>query len=297
MKFSIFDAKLPFTQTVKGQSSNSFQFARFQVDSNSAVDFSCFPGFSDFDLEQTCFEFKQALEDSSFRPTSLSSLSNIKHPNPHVEFGLFQFLLNQLQLEERETPRISRLIKKSDELVAIANEGHHTSIKIKINANFNDFSNMIVQLKAALKLSAKLSYRLDANQRLTPELLNKYYKLLEENDLTAQLDYFEEPLAGYAQYKKLEAQIPIAIEESLDHFLADQSDFSPKAIVYKPSQQGLSRLSQIKKQKIVISSCFDPSSAFRATSFIAQDFPENQHGLSARTSDQDINFIRDLNLD
>jgi O-succinylbenzoate synthase len=181
-------------------------------------------------------------------------------------------------------------VKNLSELGALMN------IKLKISSDSEKFLTLAKQLSHYCTANPLLKFRLDANQSLSTQELEQYFSIIEELDLVTHLDYFEEPLKNHLDYLGLKANIPYALEESLDQYLKDKKHYKPQALVYKPSQQGLSKLSKLLKgedrEKVVISSCFDPLYAYEATTLLAREFPSKAHGLGAKTREEDISLSK-----
>jgi hypothetical protein len=278
MKHKLFSVPLPFQQKVKGKATTSFEMARFSFKDRS-VDIFCFPGFSNNNLKETCTEFIKEYDRQNYQNYQNDPFS-IKHSNPHVEHALFQLLYKSSE----STPKLSALVANHQNLQS--QQGLH--VKLKINSNRNEFLEILKSLRDYTKSYPQFRFRLDANQQLSIESLQEYFELLKENKLDQNLDYFEEPLLIFEDYSMIDSEIPIGIEENVDSYIKDPSLFSPKAVVIKPSQQGISRIANVNHSNIIISSCFDTKWAFNATKEIALKFPKGHHGLSAVSNDRDL---------
>lgn len=324
-------AKLPFPQRPNGILSGEKRGLRYQVkfdEKEAFCDLSPFPGLCSDSIEEakkTWEElFSKHLEDvksflNSEDYTSLSLLKEKTKAIASVEFALFQ-LWCQLS-SYSDTLTFANAIKTNEvipfsswqnlNLNEIKNPNRKITFKIKCsNEELNDFLN---DLDSKHKIHPKIlndyKLRIDGNTGWQALELICLWEELTKLGLSHVIDYFEEPLQNFQEYKKLlssefQKEIPIAHEEYLEEYLEEyMEDFlkTPQSyqnsrdtiLVIKPSQWSLSRLFDLREQfktaRIVLSSAFELPEGINALKVLAQDLaPLETHGLGAKIPEKGI---------
>lgn len=296
-----YSVSLPFPQIVQGIKTEKKEGYYFKVKLKSSdhqfdIDLSPFPGFSNDNLE----DLKEKVLDTILKGT----LENEK--NPHLEFLWFQCLAFIDPIKDDSPLFINKLVK-AEQLkdILIENLEQKDCLKIKVQSKedqkhlltFLEKNQIIQNDEQTLKL------RIDCNATLSPKELIKIYgdiKPLLNSKLI--LDYFEEPLSSFEQYKNLtDDTLPYAHEEHLKDFLAslppeDHLPLGLKGVVIKPSQQGISVVSTLKSHslRVIYSSAFEAPPSLNAIRKLAlngdQQAHNEFHGLGATVSEKDFSW-------
>ena len=246
------------------------------------INLSPFPGFSDFTLKETEQAFEEALHNPATREQHIKA-------NPHVEFAIYQ--INQMPLKSEDYPIKENELIGPDKLIDyIKSVQEKAVIKFKINKELS--SSFLSELSVALKeCSQPILLRPDANQTLSVASLTTLWNSLKEKSIQDFIDYFEEPLMSYSDYRDLPSDLPYAHEELLSDYLMVPS--LAKALVVKPSQKGVHVLKRIKKVKIkkgaspriIVSSAYEFEEDMPTLREIAHTYsPHEYHGLKASLS-------------
>lgn len=279
-KITHFSSPLPFLQVVAGievsQREGALLTLTNDLGNTRVIEIAPFPGFSKFGIEESISEFKTSLQSFS----KLKS-ETIQHSNPHVEFALFSLTLEMAQ-EDKEDKRSktipSNKLMPLDEFIKAQIEHEiDFAYTYKIKApNFKHAFNEFSKIQLPLPM-----LRIDPNSNWNSEQLENFWSLLKRNGHDKKVDYFEEPLIKFEDYKLLNKDIPYCHDELIDNFLLTPTN--ALGIVYKPSQQGISKLNKLRKmrKRIILSSTFDGPYALRVIKYLAKDLSSEIHGLGA----------------
>lgn len=312
-------AKLPFPQRPNGILSEEKRGRRYVIgykNKSCVCDLSPFPGLTKDTLEYAVRIFESLFKDNLYEVenylnshdyTDLISLKEKTLSNASVEFALFQ-LWHQLS---PSGPPLSQILTndvlsfKSFKDYDLAQSSANSTLKVK--CSMADIPHLLQDLKVKKEnfpeVFETLKLRIDGNTSWRPLDLQSFWTKLKEMNLFSCIDYFEEPLENFQEYKKLlDNKTPIAHEEFLNEYLVQlksevshhsNSQAPQRTLVIKPSQWSLSSLLELKSShkglRIVLSSAFELPEALNALFFLASEMaPHETHGLGAKIIESDI---------
>lgn len=277
-KVTYFSSPLPFPQIVSGIKIVKREGALLTLEKdnkeNQIIELAPFPGFSGHDLKETIAQFTSSLKNFN----ELNKV-RIHHSNPHVEFALYSLTLDKNALDEDDKkPLTSNKLMPLDEFILAHQNGKINladTFKLKAS-NFTSALNHFSELNRPLP-----KLRIDSNGNWNPQQLNEFWNLLKSRGIDNIIDYFEEPLSRFEDYKLINKDIPFCHDELVNDFLLKPTN--AQGVVYKPTQQGIGKLEKFKEMgiRVILSSTFDGTHALKVLKHLAREFPKEVHGLGA----------------
>lgn len=350
----IYKAKLPFPQRPSGILSEKKSGIRYRINFKGAkaiCDLSPFPGLTNTTIEDVKTTWDQLFSkhlrsiENYLMAEDYRSLTLLKDKTQSlapIEFALFQLWCqlspHGLKKTENAAKNMQKKIKKND-VLSFSNWSNFelnfdeevtqvTQVTLKIKCSREELPAFLEDLKVKQKNFPRelenLKLRIDGNTQWQASDLISLWEELEGLGLSHLVDYFEEPLQNFQEYKKLLQSdhlkhIPIAHEEFLDEYLDDyleeykegyKEDYKDeltkkvkstqtgenrplRVLVIKPSQWSLTDLfalkSSIEATRIVLSSAFELPQGIDALKLLALDLaPQEVHGLGAKVPETDI---------
>lgn len=303
-----YKAKLPFPQRPGGITSDHKMGKRYLFTFKSKIlicDISPFPGLTEITLDEATTQFESLLKNNNesleFYLESKDLCYKTKDSNlyPQVEFALLQLWTQnqEIKADEVQSPKTNSLTNfekwikeesgfKEPTKIKLAKEQIHSFLEACKALPKDNFSNGIL--------------RVDGNCGWSKDDLNFFWNELQEAGLSQIIDYFEEPLHTYQEYKNLQF-IPVAHEEYLDDYLLEtdkEEKHLAEALIIKPSQWSLSvllKLLKSSKERIVLSSAFELPEGIKALEYLAIRFASNEtHGLGAMIIEDEIDKIEEI---
>lgn len=269
---------LPFTQELKGKKVNQKKSVLYFIESPVGLlttELSPFPGLSHSNLPELEKLFENQIKKGSYNSE-----------NPHLAFSFFEL---NLKLNWNKESILESVISNTlihYQQISLPTLTPASTLKVKID---DDISSILSFFKAQAKYLKGHPLRIDSNRRLTLENVKTISKYLSDLQLT--LDYFEEPFKNIDDYHK--CSIPYAFDESIARY----KDFSPQALVFKPTQHFSNELwSSINKKQVIISATFDSLFTKATLTAMATEFKGLVHGLNAVSSYSEIALNQDQAL-
>ena len=299
LKKENYKVDLPFSQRVKGHIIDSrygilLSLGYEECDQTEKspktlykIEIAPFPGFMDKSLEEAFEEFKLDLKRIEL-PKGLSfgeyiDFLNSQKLTPSSFFAFIQIIDQDLKAQGNEIKGCDikensllsfEQLKKIPEQALLKKSGH-SKTKVKI---YRDSPEEVAkELNRFHDGKYKHHFRLDMNGSWNVEKLNLLWSSLVELGCESVIDYFEEPLGKYEEYKELAAEMPIMHEECFQEYL--KSPNQSLGLVYKPSQVNWPTPTP---KRLVISSCWESPYGISALKRLAALYPRECHGLGAK---------------
>ncbi len=291
MKFTIqghtqYSVDLPFSQRVNGHIIDRRFGILVQIqDQNQQsleIEIAPFQGFLEVSLDQAYQQFLIDLErvEINDKLTFSEKVDQLARYNlaPSSFFGFLQIF------DQKEDPLDANYqvcinsILSFDQFKNLDQE-NFSQCKVKIKIHRETPEEIIDSLKGFAAHTHLKYFRFDMNRAWNVEKLETLWELLKTNALSELIDYFEEPLEKYDDYKNLSPEIPIMHEECWLEYL--KSPNQAEGLVYKPSQ--IPWPIPVPK-RLVLSSCWEGPRGISALKRLSTLFPEEYHGLGASIS-------------
>lgn len=257
---------------------------------------SVLPGFHQASLEEIDFKLKYFFTQYSLNFTNIDltkpffnlvALDNfLLTIKDEVLFNIESLLLGMInsthpQLFKHTAIHLNQLYRPNADLNFYKDS---QCLKIKITPqNATETSELINDL---LKINSQTTYRLDGNRRFEIDEMISFEALLRRNiseEAFYKIDYIEEPFKNFYDtflYEK-RSQLKVAIDESYKLYM-NSFDLNLPAVI-KPSLIGISPifswLRSHQDKRAIISSSFEHPTVLVSLDFLAQERPEEYHGL------------------
>lgn len=291
---------LPFPQRVGGCEIKEIRGSLLKLSSphqNYFVEVSPFPQISSFSLEEAKEDILSLLSQGLSRPRSLKELVDdalSQKLSSHQAFALLQ-IFEQSWPQENLSPPLENLLLSErswshnlEEFILKAPPCPPLYLKLKVQKKGELLKEKIFQYRELLK-ERKIKFRIDSNGCWTKKELLFLWQALKERGLSSFIDYFEEPLLHFEDYKDLPLDLPYTHEERISQYRKEETH--ALGAIFKPSQKNWETLKLFssshhlgpkKKFRIIISSCWEGPWGQRALLLMTQLFPHEYHGLGAK---------------
>ncbi len=251
------------------------------------------PHFHHYTLEEWRFSLKEFFEEKEFDfyhiDLEAPFFNTIK--STFVFSGELLFAIESvlfLIIEKKYSKALAHIEKKPIHINALYSsklplKTTPNCLKIKIRPTPKSIADTIT----IIKKSQRSHFRLDGNRSFDSLELKTFLLLLKKEcgDISSLIEYIEEPFKNSNDLFTFKSQFTLALDESLIQYVEQSKIFlfpNNFMAIIKPSLIGISKsffLMEQLKERAVISSTYESSSAMRPLMYLAAINPRLHHGL------------------